>query len=136
MNETTTETSSPVVDSSEGIESTEVFTEEVTTVPVTEEIEATETVYADNTDFSDFLAIYTANEEGFYKSFEEFLIENRDNFEIYCSQASELNSYAAVVAENTTAIKAQTETEVILLFAVIAFLGMVCGLLIANCIRK
>lgn len=119
----------------EDYEETEVTTVE-TTAPVTEETEATETVSADDTDTSDFIAIYTANEEGFYKSFEEFRIENRDNFEIYCSQASELNSYAAVVVENTTAIKAQTETEVILLFAVIAFLGMVCGLLIANCIRK
>lgn len=49
--------------------------------------------------------------------------------QVICSQMSELNSYAAVTAENTTEIKAQTKTEVILLFAVIAFLGMVCGLL-------
>ena len=56
--------------------------------------------------------------------------------QVICSQMSELNSYAAVTAENTTAIKAQTEIEVILMFAVIAFCGMVCGLLIANCIRK
>ncbi len=49
--------------------------------------------------------------------------------QVICSQMSELNSYAAVTAENTTEIKAQTEMEVILLFAVIAFLGMVCGLL-------
>lgn len=52
------------------------------------------------------------------------------------SQVSEINSYAAIIAENTTAIKVQTETQVILLFAVIAFCGMVCGLLIANCIKR
>lgn len=52
------------------------------------------------------------------------------------SQVSEINSYVAVTAENTTKIKAQTEVEVILMFVVIAFLGMVCGLLITNNIRK
>lgn len=52
------------------------------------------------------------------------------------SQVSEIISYMSVTADNTTAIKAQTEIEVILFFAVIAFCGMVCGLLIANCIRK
>ena len=64
--------------------------------------------------------------------FDEYGLEvvtSGTELDVLCSQVSELNSYAAVTAENTTAIKAQTEIEVILLFAVIAFCGMVCGLL-------
>lgn len=45
------------------------------------------------------------------------------------SQVSEINSYMAVTADNTADIKAQTEIEVILMFAVIGFIGVVCGLL-------
>lgn len=56
--------------------------------------------------------------------------------EVLCSQMSELNSYVSVVSDNTLAIRSRTELETILLFVIIAFCGMVCGLLIANCIRK
>lgn len=44
-------------------------------------------------------------------------------------QLSEIVSYMSDTAEYAKAIKQQTETEVILLFAVICFIGMVCGLL-------
>lgn len=52
------------------------------------------------------------------------------------SHVSDINSYMSVTADNTTEIKAQTEVEVILMFVVIAFLGMICGLLISSNIRK
>ncbi len=44
-------------------------------------------------------------------------------------QLSEIVSYMSDTAEYAKDIKQQTETEVILLFAVICFIGMVCGLL-------
>ncbi len=44
-------------------------------------------------------------------------------------QVSEIVSYMSDTAEYTKAIEQQTETKVILLFAVICFIGMVCGLL-------
>lgn len=49
---------------------------------------------------------------------------------------SELNEYAEVISENTAEIRAKTETEVVLMFVVIAFIGLVSGLLITNLIRK
>ena len=52
------------------------------------------------------------------------------------SHVSEINSYMAVTAENIAGINAQTEVEVILMFVVIAFVGMACGLLVSNIIRK
>ncbi len=106
MNETTTETSSTVVDSSESIEPIEVFTEEVTD----------ETIVYDEYGFE----VTTTGTE----------------LQVICSQMSELNSYVSVVSDNTLAIRSRIELETILMFVIIAFCGMVCGLLIANCIRK
>jgi len=44
-------------------------------------------------------------------------------------QASEIVSYMSETADYAKSIEHQTEIELILLFAVICFIGMVCGLL-------
>lgn len=42
---------------------------------------------------------------------------------------SDLNEYISVIADNTTEIKQQTQVEIVLIFAVICVIGVVCGLL-------
>lgn len=65
----------------------------------------------------------------------DIVTENSELMQMY-TDISELNEYVAVIAENTTEIRAKTEVEVILMFVVIAFIGLVSGLLITSLIRK
>lgn len=51
-------------------------------------------------------------------------------------QVSEMLSFVSETADNTSLINAQIGKFEILMFVIIAFIGMICGLLIANCIRK
>lgn len=52
------------------------------------------------------------------------------------SQVSEINSYMAVTADNIEVIKVFSSFEFMLTLAVIVFIGIICGLLIINIIRK
>lgn len=53
-----------------------------------------------------------------------------ENSELETSvNVSELNEYISVIAYNTTEIKQQTHVEIVLIFAVICVIGVVCGLL-------
>lgn len=65
----------------------------------------------------------------------DIVTENSELMQMY-TDISELNEYVEVIAENTIEIRAKTEVEVILMFVVIAFIGLVSGLLITSLIRK
>lgn len=61
---------------------------------------------------------------------ESFGGSDYDNSELETSvNVLELNEYVSVIADNTTEIKQQTQVEIVLIFAVICVIGVVCGLL-------
>lgn len=72
----------------------------------------------------------TEAETGTETTLESFDGSDYDNSELETTfNVSELNEYVSVIADNTTEIKQQLSTEIILMFAVICVIGVVCGLL-------
>lgn len=72
----------------------------------------------------------TEAETGTETAFESFDGSDYDNSELETYvNVSELNEYVSVIVDNTTEIKQQLSTEIILMFAVICVIGVACGLL-------
>lgn len=115
----------------------EQTTETSVEVEETETTEITETVSAEDTDSSDFIAIYTADEEGFYMSFEEFRIENREFWEELQSNNQEFNELIISDINNIAAeVQEYQLTTMVLEMLTCGLLGIIIGICFVNIFKK
>lgn len=70
----------------------------------------------------------TTTEETVIETVTEYITENSES-DYICLQVSEINDYVSVIADNTTVIRQEKQVEIVLIFAVICVIGVVCGLL-------